>query len=113
MSIESLVLLLGAVGSFLAVFGGGAKWLLNHMDEKSKEALRTMEERSKESALKEERARQDLFDRLQEEISLLKNELTKVQHEKSLYLKRIYQLEYFIHKQPGIEIPAMDGWPPI
>lgn len=102
MGIESIIALLAAVGSFLAIFGGGAKWLLSHMDAKAKE-----------SSEKEQHARQELYTRLQEEISELRSELLKVQKEKSLYLKRIYQLEYFIHTQPGIDIPPMDGWPPV
>lgn len=113
MGVDTIIALLGALGTFLAVFGGGAKWLLNHMDQKSKEALASIEAAAKESAAKEEKARAELYQRLQGEISDLRNELLKVQKEKQLYLKRIYQLEYFIHTQPGIDIPTMDGWPPV
>ena len=102
MTPESLTLLIGALGGFLVVLGGGAKWLLSHIDAKDKA-----------SALREAEARIELSKRLHEEIDDLRTALTKVQSEKSLYLKRIYQLEYFIHTQPGIDIPAMEGWPPI
>jgi hypothetical protein len=102
MTPESITVLIGALGGFLVIIGGGAKWLLAHIDSKEKS-----------SALRESEARNDLSERLNAEISQLRQDLAKVQNEKSLYLKRIYQLEYFIHTQPGISIPAMEGWPPV
>ena len=101
MTPADITLLIGAIGAFFAVLGGGAKWLLNHIDDKAME-----------SASREESARSALSERLQQEINGLRLDIAKVQAEKSLYLKRIYQLEYFIHMQPGINIPAMEGWPP-
>lgn len=102
MTPESLTLLIGALGGFLVVIGGGAKWLLAHLDAKDKA-----------SALREAEARNELIRRFNDEIASLRKDLSAVQSEKSLYLKRIYVLEYFIHNQPGISIPAMEGWPPI
>ena len=102
MSPESITLLLGALGGFLVIIGGGAKWMLSHLDAKDQA-----------SALRELEARTELSLRLHEEISALRNEVTKVQNEKSLYLKRIYQLEIFIHRLPNVEIPVMENWPPI
>ena len=102
MTPESLTLLIGAMGTFLVALGGGAKWLLSYIN--SKDIA---------SALRELEARNDLSQRLHEEISSLREALIKGQFEKSLYLKRVYQLEYFIHTHPGISIPTMEGWPPI
>lgn len=101
MSIQDLVLLVGALGAFFAMLGGGARWLLSHI-----------EERTKEASDREAVARAALSERLHGEIMELRQEIIKVHLEKSLYLKRIYQLEYFIHLQPGINIPSTDGWPP-
>ena len=101
MSPESITLLVGALGGFLVVIGGGAKWLLSHLDAKDNA-----------SARREAEAREALSIRLHEEIQVLRNEIHRNQIEKALYLRRIYQLEFFIHKQPGIEIPSMEGWPP-
>ena len=101
MTPQDLTLLIGAIGAFFAVLGGGAKWLLSHIDTK---ALA--------SAQREESARSALSERLQQEINGLRADIAKVQAEKAIYLQRIYQLEHFIHLQPGINIPTMEGWPP-
>ena len=101
MNPADMTLLIGAVGAFFAVLGGGAKWLLSYI-----------ESRNKESADREQAARLALSSRLENEIAQLRREIAKGQAEKSLYIRRIYQLEYFIHRQPGIDIPAMEGWPP-
>lgn len=101
MGTESIVLLLGALGTFFVVIGGGAKWMLSHLDSKDKA-----------SALREAEARTELSLRLNQEIASLRADLVRVQSEKSVFLKRIYQLEFFIHQQPGISIPHMEGWPP-
>lgn len=90
-----------AIGGLLAVVGGGIKWLLGRV-----------EARIAASAANEKEAREELAKRLNEEIRLLRIELVVAQKDKSLYLRRIYMLENFIHKQPGIEIPIMEGWPP-
>ena len=102
MTPESLTLLLGALGTFLVALGGGAKWLLSHINAKDIA-----------SALRELEARNELSARLHEEIETLRAALNKGHAEKSLYLKRVYQLEYFIHLQAGISIPTMEGWPPL
>jgi len=102
MNAQDITLLLGALGAFATVFGGGAKWVLTQINAYGKEASE-----------REEKARGQLSARLEQEISFLRMELAKVQVEKSLYLRRIYQLEHFIHCQDGLSIPEMDGWPPI
>lgn len=101
MNPQDAVVLLGALGVFFGLLGGGAKWLLGHIDAKAKE-----------SAQREEEARNALSERLQQEIASLRADLTAVQKEKSLYLRRIYHLEHFIHAYPNIEIPPMNDWPP-
>jgi hypothetical protein len=101
MTPEGITLLVGAAGSFLLVVGGGAKWLLSYINAKDIA-----------SALREAEARAELSKRMREEIDVLRTALIRAQAEKSLYLKRIYQLEYVIHKQPGLDLPAMEGWPP-
>lgn len=80
----------------------GGKWLLTHID-----ALQA------KASLKETQAREDLSIRLHEEIRVLRIELSETHAANRLYLRRIYQLEAFIHRQPGVEIPDMEGWPPI
>ena len=102
MTPESLTLLIGALGGFLVVIGGGAKWMLSHLDAKDKA-----------SALRESEARNELSSRLHEEISLLRADITKLQAEKSLYMKRIYQLEFYVPAQDGLTLPIMTGWPPL
>lgn len=101
MNASDISTLLIAAGGFLVVLGGGGKYLLSRMDAKNEAA-----------ALNEDKARSALSERLQTEISYLRQELQEVQGKSALYLRRIYQLESFIHKQPGIDIPLMDGWPP-
>ena len=101
MTPQDLTLLIGAIGAFFAVLGGGAKWLLSHIDDKALD-----------SARREESARSALSERLQQEINGLRADIAKVQADKALYLRRIYQLEHFIHMQPGINIPEMKDWPP-
>ena len=101
MTPESVTLFIGALGGFLVVLGGGAKWMLSHLDAKDKA-----------SALRESEARNELSKRLNEEITLLRMEISRLQSYQALHMRRIYQLEYFIHAQPGINIPTMEGWPP-
>lgn len=101
MNAQDIVLLLGAGGALLGVLGGAAKWLVLSIDAKTKAS----EER-------EEKARAALSKRLEDEITSLKLEMARLQMEKSLYLRRIYQLEHFIHMQKGIDAPSMEGWPP-
>ena len=100
MTIAEVQILIGSIVGFMAVMGGGSKWMLAHID-----AIQV------KSALAEERARTELSTRLHEEIKILRYQLERLQNEKSLYLRRIYQLESFIHQQPGIDIPIMTGWP--
>ena len=90
-----------AITGLLIAVGGGIKYLLGRV-----------ETRIAASAANEKEAREELAKRLNEEIRLLRVELVTAQKDKSLYLRRIYVLENFIHKQPGIEIPTMEGWPP-
>jgi hypothetical protein len=101
MTPESITLLIGALGGFFVVLGGGAKWLLSHLDAKDQAA-----------ALRESEARNELSRRLNDEISLLRKDISRMQTERALYFRRIHQLEGFIHRIPGIDIPAMEGWPP-
>jgi hypothetical protein len=101
MSPTDFTLIIAALGSFFAILGGGAKWLMSHIDAKAKE-----------SELRENEARIALSNRLQEEISSLRRDLSRVLEEKSLFMRRIYVLESFIHNQEGISIPPMEGWPP-
>lgn len=102
MTADQWVPLIVAIGGLLAGIGGGIKWLLGRV-----------EARIAASAENEKEAREELAKRLNEEIRLLRIELIAAQKDKSLYLRRIYMLESFIHKQPGIEIPTMEGWPPV
>ena len=101
MTTEQWPALLVAIGGVLATIGWGIKWLIN-----------LVEARIRVAAESEKEAREKLADRLNEEIRLLRIELSLSQKDKSLYLRRIYMLETFIHKQPGIDIPTMEGWPP-
>lgn len=102
MTPQDIAIIMGAFGTLLAILGGGAKWLLNHIDTKTKKF------EDSEAA-----ARAELSKRLLVEIDGLRADLARVVAEKSLYIRRIYQLEYFIHTQPGINIPSMTGWPPL
>jgi len=100
-SAQDAIAFLGAFGVFFGVLGTAGKWLLGHI------AANTLA-----SEVREQGARAELSGRLRQEIDELRLELAKVLAEKSLYLKRIYQLEYFIYNQKGIEIPVMKDWPP-
>lgn len=102
MTPENFPILVGSLVTFLLALGGGAKWLLSHIDAK---AIK--------SALIEERARTELSTRLYEEIKVLREQVARMQVERNVYIRRIYQLETFIHSQPGIDIPTMSGWPPL
>ena len=98
---EQLPTILGALGTFLIVLGGGIKWILSHIEAKIKE-----------SSSFAEKARNELQAKVAEEISSLKTSIMKLESLNSIYMRRIYTLESFIHKQPGIDIPDMQGWPP-
>lgn len=102
MTAQDISILMGAFGALLAILGGGAKWLLAHIDTK------TVKFEEKEAL-----ARKLLSDRLESEIQSLRADLARVIVEKSLYLRRIYQLENFIHMRKDIDIPSMSGWPPL
>ncbi len=101
MTPSDISLILAALGAFLVSIGGGVKWLLAHIDARTSEAQ-----------LVEVQARSMLSDRLNDDIRVLRADITSMRAEKAIYLRRIYQLEGFIHQQPGIEIPTMEGWPP-
>lgn len=101
MTTDQLPALIGAISTLLFLMGGGIKWLLGRV-----------ESRIAASLVNEKEAREELSRRLNEEIRLLREDLIAAQKDKSLYLRRIYMLENFIHQQPGIEIPTMDKWPP-
>lgn len=101
MTAENLVLILGAFGSFLSILGVGGAWLLNRVDAKAKQ-----------SEEQEAEARRALAESMQAEMQIMRQEIATLRAEKGLYLRRIYQLELFIHRTPGIQIPEMEGWPP-
>ena len=101
MNANDIVLLLSSFGGMVIILGGGVKWLLAHIDSKTLAAQQI-----------ESNARALLSDRLNEDIRVLRAEMEVLRREKAIYIRRIYQLENFIHSQPGISIPAMEGWPP-
>lgn len=101
MTAESITLLLGALGTLFVIIGGGAKWMLSHLDAKDKA-----------SALRESEARNALSTRMSEEIFALRQQLDQVRSSSQLYLRRVYQLEYVIHSTTGMKLPEMEGWPP-
>ena len=90
-----------AIGSFLATIGYGIKWILSHVETKISAISK-----------KEEAARELFQGLLQAEIKDQDKKIEIMGVEKALYLRRIYQLEHFIHAIPGIFIPEMKGWPP-
>ena len=91
---------IGAIGGVLLIFGSGIKWLLNQFNARLAE--------SEASAMK---AREALDLRLSTEISALRGQITAMELQKMIFLRRIYQLEAFIHRLPGVDIPDMTGWP--
>lgn len=95
-------ILLASIGAFLTALGLGAKWLLMYVSATQSEA-----------ALAESAARVELSARLHDEIRVLRIELAGLHAENRVYLRRIFQLEAFIHNQPGVAIPSMEGWPPL
>lgn len=101
MTPESITLLIGALGGFFVIIGGGAKWMLSHLDAKDQA-----------SALRESEARNELSKRMNEEISALRLQLDTVRSTSQIYLRRVYQLEYIIHTHPDMTLPDMEGWPP-
>lgn len=102
MSATDFQILLGSVGALLLVLGGGSKWLLMHIG-----ALQTT------SALSQMELMNKLDVRVQEEIRDLRREVTSMHTEKKVMLRRIYQLEALIHKQTDLDLPIMEGWPPV
>lgn len=94
MTPSEIQILIGSIAGLVAAVAGGAKWLLTYI-----ESLQI------KASMAEAVAREKLSERLHEEIRVLRIE-------NQLYLRRIYQLEGFIHRQPGIDIPHLEGWPP-
>lgn len=108
MAAEIQILITALIG-LLVVFGGGIKWMLMYIDGKQTK-----------SSLNEADARVALSTMLHEEIRILRQELAisnatiaESNATSKFYLRRIYQLESFIHTQAGISIPTMEGWPPV
>ena len=91
-----------ALCGLLVAMGGGASWVIKHIDAKQAR-----------SEVAQSIARDALSLRLHEEISSLRVELARMHTENKLYLRRILQLEAFIHTHPGLRAPAMEGWPPL
>jgi hypothetical protein len=101
MTAEQWPAIIIAAGGFLAIVGTGLKWMLSQFEKRllaSEEAARM--------------ARVALDTRLSGEIEQLRMQINVLEAQKSLFLRRIYQLENFIHRMPGLEIPDMKGWPP-
>ena len=92
--------LITSIGGVLLIFGAGIKWLLNQFNARLEE--------SEKAALK---AREALDLRLSTEISALRGQIAAMEVQKMIFLRRIYQLEAFIHRLPGVDIPDMTGWP--
>ena len=92
--------MVGAIGGVLLIFGSGIKWLLNQF-----------KTRLAESEAAATKARTALDERLSSEINGLRGQITAMEIQKMIFLRRIYQLEAFIHKLPGVDIPDMTGWP--
>lgn len=93
--------ILMAALAVLAAIGTAGKWLIMYVD--GKQAA---------SDLAEAKAMTALSERLHEEIKVLRAELATSHALNRIYLRRIFQLETFIHGQPGINVPVMEGWPP-
>ena len=102
MSANDINVIIGAFVMAAGIIGAGIKWLLTYIDGQQSKA-----------ELIESCARTDLSNRLYDEIKLLRIELTNSHKEKQLYLRRILQLEAYIHNQQNLIMPKMDGWPPI
>lgn len=103
MTASDVNLLLTGICSFLVIVGGAVKYLLTRVDEKNKAA-----------ANEQLAARQELTLRLHEEIRDLRKTIHKLEQANSIYLRRIYTLESFIHQLPGVnEMPHTPGWPPV
>ena len=98
---NDIVLLLSSIGGMFIILGGGVKWLLSHIDAKTLAAQKV-----------ELDARTQLSNGLNDDIRKLREVVDMMQKRESIYVRRIYQLEGFIHTQPGITIPTMEGWPP-
>lgn len=90
-----------AVLAVLAAIGAAGKWILMYVD--GKQAA---------SDLVESRALAALSERLHEEIRVLRLELANSHVLSRLYLRRIHQLETYIHMQSNLNMPTMEGWPP-
>ena len=103
-----LAAILTASALLLGTVGVGIKWLLIRFEVRIGVG---------ETAAKE--ARQKLEDRFSADIDRLGKELTEVrltlireQKLNAVYIRRIYQLENYIHSVPGLTIPTMTDWPP-
>lgn len=101
MTATDIQVLLASIGAFLVTVGLGSKWLLMYIHAEQAKSM-----------LAESNARVELSTRLYEEIRILRLELANSHAEKRIYLRRIFQLEGFIHSHPGIILPPMEGWPP-
>lgn len=99
---QDFIALLAALAGLLLPVGIGARWLLSHIDGKAAA-----------SALAEAKARDALSDQLRKEIDELRGDLRRLEKDKALFARRIYQLEHFIHSMPGVNIPSLEGWPPV
>ncbi len=102
MTVDQIPALFGAIGGLLVIVGSGVRWLLGRFEAKLKESEKVARE-----------SREALDKRLSQEIHMLRNQINLMELQKNLFMRRIYQLEGFIHRLPGIDLPEMKDWPPI
>ena len=91
MTFQEINVILGSAGSVLLIIGGGIKYLLMRVDEKNRQA-----------AAEQQKARTELNERLHQEITDLRTVVNR----------RVYALEAYIQAMPGVQLPETPGWPP-
>lgn len=102
-----IITLLGVLGGAFVGLGKAIQWYVSRFDAKTQRAmqiendLRRTVEKSFEERIKS----------LELEIGVQRRIIEDMNRERQIFLRRIYQLEAFIHATKA-DVPTMEGWPP-
>lgn len=102
-----IITLLGVLGGAFVGLGKAIQWYVARFDAKTQRAMQI------ESDLRRavEKSFEERIKGLELEIGVQRRLIEEMNKEKQAFLRRIYQLEAFIHASK-MDVPTLEGWPP-